>query len=69
MAVRAIMTKLTTASNATHMVQADLDTPYPRTAAGGMTSAWTRFGQDNEVINGIDGRLGISHRRQREGKI
>ncbi|WWC92433.1 uncharacterized protein L201_007391 [Kwoniella dendrophila CBS 6074] len=50
-------------------VQADLDTPYPRTAGGGASSAFTRYGPDGSVANGIDGRLGINHRRLRSGVV
>ena len=48
-------------------MQADMDTPYPQTKAGNMTSAWTRFDADKQPTNGTDGRLGIN--RRREGKI
>lgn len=63
------------------MIQADMDTPYPRLKAGGMTSAYTRYDAGNEPVNGngyreligaastIDGRLGKAHRRAREGKV
>ncbi|WVR08710.1 hypothetical protein IAU60_005768 [Kwoniella sp. DSM 27419] len=50
-------------------IQADLDTPYPRTAQGGASSAFTRYGSDGSIINGIDGRLGISHKRPSEGRV
>ncbi|WRT70806.1 uncharacterized protein IL334_007805 [Kwoniella shivajii] len=56
-------------SSATGYVQADLDTPYPRTTTGGASSAFTRYGPDGSVANGIDGRMGINHRRLREGKV
>lgn len=62
------LTSLVTAS-AGKVVQADLDSPYPRTKAGGVASAWSRYGMDNEVVNGIDGRMGISHKRIREGRV
>ncbi|WWC65318.1 uncharacterized protein I303_107936 [Kwoniella dejecticola CBS 10117] len=56
-------------SSAAGYVQADLDTPYPRTAGGGASSAFTRYGPDGSIANGIDGRMGIGHRRLREGRV
>ncbi|OCF38929.1 hypothetical protein I317_07266 [Kwoniella heveanensis CBS 569] len=56
-------------SSAQGYVQADLDTPYPRTAGGGASSAFTRYGPDGSIINGVDGRMGIGHRRMREGGV
>ncbi|OCF78948.1 hypothetical protein I204_00892 [Kwoniella mangroviensis CBS 8886] len=56
-------------SSAAGYVQADLDTPYPRTSGGGASSAFTRYGPDGSVVNGIDGRMGINHRRLREGRV
>ncbi|WVF67753.1 hypothetical protein IAT40_002512 [Kwoniella sp. CBS 6097] len=56
-------------SSAQGFVQADLDTPYPRTAGGGASSAFTRYGPDGSIINGVDGRMGIGHRRMREGRV
>jgi len=50
-------------------VQADLDSPYPRTKSGGVASAWTRYGEGNEMSGGIDGRLGSSHRRLKAGQV
>ncbi|WVQ95319.1 hypothetical protein IAU59_002414 [Kwoniella sp. CBS 9459] len=56
-------------SSAQGYVQADLDTPYPRTAGGGASSAFTRYGPDGSIVNGVDGRMGIGHRRMREGRV
>ncbi|WVW80561.1 hypothetical protein I302_102547 [Kwoniella bestiolae CBS 10118] len=56
-------------STAAGYVQADLDTPYPRTNGGGASSAFTRYGPDGSIVNGIDGRMGINHRRLREGRV
>ncbi|RXK41032.1 hypothetical protein M231_01663 [Tremella mesenterica] len=53
-------------------VKADLDTPYPRIPNAGAASAWTKYGEDKTPMGngmGIDGRMGINHRRLREGKV
>jgi hypothetical protein len=60
---------LLTKAAAARFLQADMDTPYPRDGSGGMTSSMTRYGPDNEIVNGIEGRLGIGHKRQREGRV
>ena len=57
------------ASTASKFMQADLDSPYPRTKTGGVASAWTKYGMENEAIKGIDGRLGSSHTRLGEGRV
>ncbi|GFZ51403.1 hypothetical protein JCM24511_09165 [Saitozyma sp. JCM 24511] len=49
-------------------VQADLDTPYPRLKSGSVANAWTRYDQTQEAM-AIDGRLGVGHRRMKEGKV
>lgn len=47
-------------------VQADMDTPYPRTKAGGMSASWTRY--DGEEALDVDGRYSVGH-RMREGRV
>ncbi|ORX40827.1 hypothetical protein BD324DRAFT_647733 [Kockovaella imperatae] len=54
------------------IVQADVDSPYPLTARGGVASAFTKYegyGPERAAASGIDGRLGWAHRRTREGKV
>ncbi|WWD20823.1 hypothetical protein CI109_105300 [Kwoniella shandongensis] len=53
----------------TRQIQADLDTPYPRSAANEPTSGWTRWGPDGSVVTKIDGRMGVNHPRLREGRV
>jgi hypothetical protein len=49
-------------------VQADTDTPYPRSKAGGMSTNWTTY-QDGAPADG-DYRYSLGHRgRIREGRV
>ena len=64
-----MLTSHATASGKHHVVQADVDSPYPVTARGGVASAFTKYGADKEAVSGIDGRLGWAHKRLREGKV
>ncbi|KAK8850648.1 hypothetical protein IAR55_004567 [Kwoniella newhampshirensis] len=57
------------ATSSGRQVQADLDTPYPRSAANEATTGWTRWGPDGLVVNRIDGRMGMNHHRLREGRV
>ncbi|KIR70834.1 hypothetical protein I310_05246 [Cryptococcus deuterogattii CA1014] len=57
------------AASGTGYVQADLDSPYPRAPNGSVTTAWTRYGADGSVMNGMNGPGSMGHRRLREGRV
>lgn len=57
------------AASATGYVQADLDSPYPRAPNGSVTTAWTRYGADGSVMDGMNGNGAAGRRRLREGRV
>ncbi|AFR98286.1 hypothetical protein C343_06263 [Cryptococcus neoformans C23] len=57
------------AASATGYVQADLDSPYPRAPNGSVTTAWTRYGADGSVMDGMNGNGATGRRRVREGRV
>lgn len=57
------------AASATGYVQADLDSPYPRAPNGSVTTAWTRYGADGSVMDGMNGNGATGRRRLREGRV
>ncbi|KAL7422973.1 hypothetical protein Q5752_002271 [Cryptotrichosporon argae] len=54
------------AANSVRYVQADLDTPYPRTKSGGMADGWTRYVNGEAVVGG-DGVM--RSRPYRDGRV